>query len=199
MNRFRAMQQGLSMIEVLVTLVLLTVGLLGFATLESKLQVTQMESYQRAQAVLLVNDMAERMNSNYPNVSSYVTGTTTPLGVGNTTETTSCTTLTCYSRDLCEWNLAVQGAAETKTSGSTTSNLGALIGARGCVELVQAANTASGICTPGVYRITVTWQGLNATAAPPTGLACASGKYGSNDAFRRAVSLQIAIGLSQCS
>jgi type IV pilus assembly protein PilV len=198
MNRLRATQQGLSMIEVLVTLVLLTVGLLGFATLESKLQVTQMESYQRAQAVLLVNDMAERMNSNYPNVSSYVTGTTTPLGVGNTTETTACTTLTGYSRDLCEWNLALQGAAETKTSGSTTTNMGAMIGARGCVELVQAANTTSGICTPGVYRITVTWQGLNKTAAPPTGLACASGLYG-DETQRRAVSLQIAIGLSQCS
>jgi len=192
MKPLQTQAHGTSMIEVLVTLMLLSFGVLGVATLLSKLQLAQMESYQRAQAVLLVSDMVGRINSQYGSASSYVT--TSALGVGDA-QPASCTALaTGAARDACEWSNALNGAAELKGA----SRIGAMIGARGCVEQLQAANIAAGFCTPAVYRVSVVWQGLNKTAAPPAGLSCGSGLFG-DESLRRAVTLQLAIGISQCS
>ncbi len=41
-------QRGLTMIELMVTVVILLVGLMGLAGLQSRLQQSEMESYQRA-------------------------------------------------------------------------------------------------------------------------------------------------------
>lgn len=57
-------QAGISMIEVLVTLIILLVGLLGLAGLMVQGQRSEMESYQRVQAMILLQDMAERINAN---------------------------------------------------------------------------------------------------------------------------------------
>jgi type IV pilus modification protein PilV len=67
-------QAGTSLIEVLVTIVILAIGLLGLAGLQSRLQVSEMESYQRAQALVLLNDMVGRIEANRTNAASYVTG-----------------------------------------------------------------------------------------------------------------------------
>lgn len=179
------------MLEVLVTMVVLAFGMLGLAGLQSKLHLAEVEAYQRAQAVVLLSDMVERIYANRPNATSYVTGTASPLGTGDT-QPASCTALAIGSaRDQCEWSNALKGAAETRAS----ANAGAMIGARGCVEQLQAANPASGVCLPGIYRVTVTWQGLNATAAPA--LICGSGLYGTA-ALQRAISTNVTVGLLQC-
>ncbi|MGE5027346.1 MAG: prepilin-type N-terminal cleavage/methylation domain-containing protein, partial [Betaproteobacteria bacterium] len=47
---------GFSMIEILVTLVILLIGLLGLAGLITRSQQAEMESYQRAQALILLQD-----------------------------------------------------------------------------------------------------------------------------------------------
>jgi type IV pilus assembly protein PilV len=74
-------QRGTSMIEVLVTIVILTFGLLGLVGLQTKLQVSEMEAYQRAQALILLEDMANRIASNRNFAATYVTGANAPLGV----------------------------------------------------------------------------------------------------------------------
>jgi len=57
-------QAGMTLIEVLVTLVLISVGLLGVAALQlTSLKSTQ-ESYVRSQAAMLAADMLDRMRSN---------------------------------------------------------------------------------------------------------------------------------------
>ena len=45
-------QRGTSLVEVLVTLVILAFGLLGVAGLQAKMSLAQMESYQRSQALM---------------------------------------------------------------------------------------------------------------------------------------------------
>ena len=52
-------QRGTSLVEVLVTMVILAIGLLALAGLQARLHVLQIESYQRAQALILLQDMAE--------------------------------------------------------------------------------------------------------------------------------------------
>ena len=153
-------QQGLSMIEVLVTIVILTFGLLGLAGLQSRLQLSELESYQRAQGLILLDDMANKIAVNRNNAASYVTGTTIPTGVGVTCPTS---TATRKDADLKDWCNALQGASET----SSAAKVGAFIGGRGCVEDL----------TGGRYLVTVAWQGMAAITAPPTSVACGKGAY----------------------
>lgn len=181
---------GFSMIEVLVTIVILAFGLLGLAGLQMRVQNSEMESYQRAQALVLLNSMVERINANRANAAAYVSAT--PLGTGDT-QPSACTAVAMgVARDQCEWSNALKGSAET----SGTGNVGAMVGARGCITQIQAANPAAGICTPGVYEIAVAWQGLTGTVVPAK--TCAQGLYGVDDSQRRVISAQITVGLPSC-
>lgn len=172
-----ARQDGFSLIEALVTLLILLLGLLGLAGLIRQSQTSEMESYQRVQALVLLKDMAERINANRGSASSYVTGTTAPLG---TSSTKNCSAPTALSDiDLCQWDAALKGAAEV----SGTSTVGAMLGGRGCVSSPSANQ----------YLVQVVWQGLAATAIPPASLLCGQGSYG-DDKNRRAVALVVQIG-----
>lgn len=57
-------QTGTSLIEVLVTLVLISVGLLGVAALQLTSLRNNQESYVRSQAAVLAADVLDRMRSN---------------------------------------------------------------------------------------------------------------------------------------
>lgn len=186
-------QAGFSMIEVLVTIIILAFGLLGLAGFQLRAQSTEMESYQRAQALVLLNDMIGRITLNRANAANYSTPATMPLGTGDN-QPVSCTALVpgSFQRDQCEWSNALKGSAEA----SGGSNVGAMIGARGCITQIQAPNTAAGVCAPGIYQIDVAWQGLTATAVPS--IACALNQYG-NDANRRVVSARATFAVLGCS
>lgn len=181
--------RGFSLLEVLITMLILAFGLLGIAGLIAKSQTSQFESYQRAQATLLLSNMAERIAANYTNAGSYVT--TSPLGTNDGAQASTCTG-TGATLDKCQWSRLLQGAGETASS----ANVGAMIGARGCIEQIQASDSSAGVCTPGIYRVTVAWQGLNKTQAPSQ--TCGQSLYG-DDAMRRAVSTQVTIGLPSCT
>jgi len=177
-------QRGTTMIEVLVTMVILAFGLLGLAGLQSRLQVSEMESYQRAQALILLEDMANRITTNRSAAVSYVTGS--PLGAGMAD---GCPTdvSTVQKVDAKEWCDALQGAAET----SGVSKVGAMIGARGCVESTVANE----------YLVTVAWQGLAPISAPPASVTCGQNAYDGddgvtcpNDRCRRAITTIVRIG-----
>jgi type IV pilus assembly protein PilV len=60
----RARQAGLSLVEVLVTLVLVSVGLLGIAGLQLTSVQNSNSSTQRFQATLLAEEVLERMRAN---------------------------------------------------------------------------------------------------------------------------------------
>lgn len=184
-------QAGFSLIEVLVTIVLLAFGLLGLAGFQLRIQTAEMEAYQRAQAVVLMADMVERINANRANAVAYVTAS--PLGTGDA-QPASCAGVAAgtAARDQCEWSNALKGSSEL----SGTASVGAMINSLGCITQVQAPNAAAGVCTPGNYRIDVAWQGLNATRAPS--VACGQGSYGT-DTLRRVVSAQVTVGLPGCS
>ncbi|MBA5606089.1 type IV pilus modification protein PilV [Duganella sp. FT3S] len=178
------------MIEVLVTLVILAFGLLGVAALQGKMQMGTIESYQRAQAVVLLEDMSARIQANGANAASYAQST--PAGTGDG-QPDDCSTLAAgAARDVCEWSNALKGAAELKAG----AKVGAMVGARGCVHQIQAPDPTKGVCRPGIYQVTVTWQGVHKTVAPA--LTCATGLYG-DDGYRRAIAVHVTIGLPSCS
>jgi len=167
-------QRGTSMLEVLVTILILAIGMLGLAALQGQAHTSELESYQRGQALVLLQDISSRMEGNINNAASYVTGA---LGTG-ATDASDCTSLgTRAATDLCEWSKALKGSSETKSGAKQ----GAMIDGRGCVQTTGVADT---------YLISVVWQGLNATATPAT--TCGQNSYDS-ETTRRAVTTLIRI------
>jgi type IV pilus assembly protein PilV len=184
-------ERGTSLVEVLVTMVVVAVGLLGLAAFQSKAQVGNIESFQRAQAAVLLQDMQSRIENNIGNAAAYVTDS--PLGTGDTLKE-DCSTYTAGAeRDRCEWSQALKGAAEA----SGTTKVGAMIGARGCVAQVQVENRAPGVCQPAVYLVSVSWQGMHPTKAPAQ--ACGKDSTpGADDTYRRVVSARVSAALLDC-
>jgi type IV pilus assembly protein PilV len=179
----RRRHAGASMIEVLVTMVIIAFGLLGMAGLQVRMQSSELESYQRSQALLLLNDMANRIATNRTAAlaGSYNIAATSPVGAGMTCPAVGTTTA---ARDVNEWCQALQGSAEKVG----TSNLGALVGGRGCVQAVGSD-----------YMVTVAWQGLTPTSAPPASVGCGANAYDAasgpcaNDLCRRTVTTLVRI------
>ena len=157
-------QQGATLIEILVTIVIVAFGLLGLAGLQMRMQMSEVESYQRSQALMLANDMASRIATNRFNSTSYVS-TTNKLGTSF--DCAGIATTTQAGNDLQEWCYALQGAGESVTSGGSTSKTGAMINGKGCIT--SASN--------GDIIVTVVWQGLTPISAPPSSVSCAANDY----------------------
>lgn len=178
---------GFGIVEVLVTLVILLTGLLGLVKLMAYSQRGEMESYQRGQALVLLQDMVGRINANRTAAGCYaitdVLAGTPYIGTGSSTlPACSLGTVQAYTTansDLAAWDNLLKGAAESAGG----NRVGAMIGARGCVTYVAAT---------GVYTVSVAWQGLSDSVAPPTSLSCGTGLYGS-EAKRRVVSAALKI------
>jgi type IV pilus assembly protein PilV len=180
------------MVEVLVTLILLTVGLLGLVQLMSRSTTAEYESYQRAQALVLLNDMVDKINSNRRAAGCYAITTDAVngapyLGTGSAGPP-ACTawgTAAEQARalaDLNDWNTKLLGAGESQAGAP----VGAMQSARGCVTYDPVAN---------VYQVSVAWQGNTKTVQPTTvdpTLVCGSGLYGSENQ-RRIVATPVSI------
>jgi type IV pilus assembly protein PilV len=186
-------QAGFSMLEILFSLVILVFGLLGMIGLQSRAQIATFESYQRGQALILVQDMAERIATNRDAAGCYAI-TTDPdsgapyLGTGYDDEPEcdaavgTAATRALADADLQEWNDALKGASESLGGAA----VGAVLGARGCVTYIPATNS---------YRVAVAWQGMANTVAPSAGdplATCGRDLYGP-EGQRREVSVTVRI------
>ena len=145
--RIPSRQRGVTLVEVLVTVIILAFGLLGIAAFQAKAQVGSIEAYQRAQAVVLMQDMRARLSGNPDHAADYVT--TSALGTADGEPTDCGTAAAGAERDKCDWSNALKGAALTESQQANSSST-AVLGARGCVEQFQASNTATGVCQPGI-------------------------------------------------
>lgn len=182
--------RGFSLIEVLVSILILAIGLLGLAGLQAKANEIEMEAYQRSVALALVEDMAGRIAAGrqyagafFADGAVYGTGDAQPI---------DCVSKSGAARHLCEWSKAMKGAAESRTeSDGNTRNIGAPIGMRGCILRVTSP-TPNAIAE---YFVVGVWQGLTPTASPPAdtpGAKCASGvDFGTGQ--RRAVVTRVLV------
>ncbi|HEX7888310.1 MAG TPA: type IV pilus modification protein PilV [Ramlibacter sp.] len=182
-------QLGASLIEVLVSMVILMIGLLGLIGVMIESQRAQLESYQRAQALLLVQDMAARIGGNRMASECYSQAAGVMFGTDHGTVaavTPGCASGTVAekaaredraTRDLREWQDLLLGSTE-QIGGS---NVGSMLGARGCI-----AKDA----TTGVFMVSVAWQGGQTLGGPPAAITCGSGQYG-DETKRRAVGLTL--------
>jgi len=100
---------GFSLIEVLVALVILSVGLLGLAGLQATSLRANQTSLQSSQAAILAYDMADRVRANITNATTnYHLPAATPT-VGCMT-TAGCTAAQLAQNDMSQWNASLTQA-----------------------------------------------------------------------------------------
>lgn len=189
------LSRGFTLLEILVTLVIMMFGMLGLAGLILKGQRASYEAYQRNQALSLATDMAERLKANrleQINSATYTTNAplATPLGnkvmydrliAGTYTncETSPCTSNQLAFYDLARWDGLLVGSSETFSGASNL--IGGISNARGCIEI--PANFP-----PNTFRVTVVWQGDASTTAPAGASTCGAAALG---VTRHVVSLDV--------
>jgi type IV pilus assembly protein PilV len=163
---------GFAMLEVLLTLLITAFGMIALLALQHRAIAIESEAQQRAQAVVLLSDMAERVNANRADATAYEAPS-----LGRSPPRDCSAEPDRVRRDLCEWGNLLSGA--TVVDGNAT--VGAMLGARGCIQRAG----------PNTLRIAVAWQGLATSAAPAS--TCGQSAYGTDDRFRRALSIVMQI------
>lgn len=162
----RQRQRGFTMMEVLISLIVIAIGLLGLAGLQTKMVGVEMEAYQRSHAVILLDDMMNRLRVDEANVRI---GSYDDIGGDCSSFVPPATNSSGF---ICEWVKAIQGVAGSE-------DVGALIGGQGCLEVLAD--------DPKTIRVSVAWQGMTPTVAPANELVCGADDYG-NETLRRVVS-----------
>ncbi|OYW64505.1 MAG: type IV pilus modification protein PilV [Hydrogenophilales bacterium 12-64-13] len=67
-----ASQRGATLLEVLISIVVLAVGLLGYAGLQTVSLKNNLSAYHRSQATMLAYDVIDRIRADEPNAETYV-------------------------------------------------------------------------------------------------------------------------------
>src|SRR6478752_2374699 len=114
-------QSGFSMIEVMVSLAIIMLGLMGIAGMLAKMQQSEFESYQRAQAVVLLQDMVDRITVHHLTASCFQftnAATGAPFLGTDSTYVSACSASTAGDNaqadaSINEWSNLLKGAAET--------------------------------------------------------------------------------------
>lgn len=175
-TRRQSGQRGGLLIEALVAIVICAFGLLGFAGLQARAIAAEFESFQRTQALTLIENITARMNANRANASAYASA-----GLFGGGALVDCTGLSGVALDLCEWTNLLRGSAETRGG----LKVGSMLTARACI--VRGAGTTDR------YLVAVAWQGINATAAPASTCGQGNAAY-PTESLRRVVSSVVCVG-----
>ncbi len=177
-------ETGFTLLEVMIAVLILSLGLLGIAALQLSSKKSTHQAWQRSQAVLLADGLLERVRMNPAGAASYHTGLGASAlgGATRASPARNCASQTCTAAqmaawDLWEWERRLDGVA---VRDAANRNAGGLVDAHGCV--VFTAVSAS-MPNTGQLRVIVTWRGTSgSTDAVRSGTACGPDAAGTVDA-----------------
>lgn len=151
MKKVKHKQYGVGLVEVLVALVVMSIGMLGIAGLYVTALQAKTTSGSRMKAVNFAYDIADRMRANP--TASY---TLTDGNAGSGTTNVNCSAANCSDANMALADLFLWDAALINNTTGT--------GLPGTVtrEIVQTA--AATATTPAVWRITIRWNEVNTGA-----------------------------------
>lgn len=142
---------GFSMIEVLVALLVLSIGLLGLAALQTTGLKLNHQSYERTQAVMQAYDIIDRMRANRSGSNRAINGTYESVAIGSTPGSTDCLSVSCNVSQLAEFDI--------RQWNSTNANL--LMDGKGAICRGTFSGDLTG-CTIdtniSIFRIAITWK-----------------------------------------
>ncbi len=179
-------QKGFSLLELLVSLVVFSIGLLGIAGLQMMSKQASYEGIQRTLASQVANGLLEDMRTNGSGISVYTAandlggGSLAGLPVSSCRNPdTPCTPAQKAVHDLSHWEQLVDGDREMGAEGAT----GGVLEPTVCID-----GPAGGVA--GVYSVSVSWRGGVELANPELSqCGVGTGKYGANDAYRRVITV----------
>lgn len=182
----RRRQSGFSLLELLIALIVFSLGLLAVAGLQTVSKQSNYESIQRTVAAQIANGLLEDMRTNGSAITTY-TGSG-DIGGGsrgaaepapNCAPGAQCNPVQKAAFDLWFWEQSLDGSLETAGG----ANAGGLVLPTLCVNGPAGGGA-------GIYRVTVVWRGsasLASQANNPCGAA--SGNYGVQNSLRRIVQI----------
>ncbi|MGZ8094986.1 MAG: type IV pilus modification protein PilV [Methylosarcina sp.] len=133
-------ESGFTLIEILIAMVILSIGLLGLAGMQATVLKNNQSAYNRSLATQLTYDIADRIRANLDDGNKLDASTYTTIDSGDARAqsdcisiSATCTTVDMAENDLYEWNLA----------------LSALPSAEGSVTVVASTRT---------FTVTINWD-----------------------------------------
>ncbi len=145
-------QKGVGLVEVLIALLVFSVGMLGVASLQVVASKSTFEAQQRQEAVYLANEILARMASSGMSLAQIKTAYSDDFNTdgisdyGTDCSAGVCTQAQMASWDKYMWKMAVSAASVTHTSGGQ-----GLIGAKGCVDFDETNNR---------IKVVVAWKSM---------------------------------------
>lgn len=117
---------GFTLIEVLITVVVLSIGLLGLAGMQATSLKHNQTAYFRSQATQLAYDLADRVRANVDDAESGAASTYNTSGASKHTKcatTAGCTPIEMAENDLYEWDVALKATLPgNNATGTITYN-----------------------------------------------------------------------------
>jgi type IV pilus assembly protein PilV len=179
-------RNGFSLIEVMVSLVILVIGLIGIFNLHILAKQGSFESFQQTQASYFANDIINRMRINNGQLATYAgtyTGTTITsatscdVAVGGNA---NCTNIETRNWDLYQWERAFLGENEQSPDNK---NVGGLDSPTACID-IDASNNVT---------VVITWKGVRASTDGTADKSAFIKECGSSSDRRRALVVNTAI------
>jgi len=106
--RVKRSQRGITMVEILVTLIILAIGFLGMASMQMVGAKNVAGSSYRTLATIYAYDMAERMRTNFAGIGTTAYNNIDGTNVTNPDCTNNCTPTQIARRDAYQWNQAIK-------------------------------------------------------------------------------------------
>ncbi|MEE9338931.1 MAG: type IV pilus modification protein PilV [Methylococcaceae bacterium] len=122
------LNNGFTLIEVLIALIILAGGMLGMAAMQAMGLKNNVSAYQRSQATQLAYNMADRMRANLNAAGTYATAATTASATqGHSVQASCLTTAGCSvanmaANDIYEWNAKVSSVLPSGEATITFSD-----------------------------------------------------------------------------
>lgn len=177
-------QRGLTMIEVLITVVILAIGMLSMGALQLMSKRSNFEAAQRTTATFLAHDILERMRVNPTQLEEYAgTQTELPVAMGTPRFATApgvlcsaagsnCNAFELSQFDLWEWEQMLLGASEVLTTDGTQT--GGLAEPTACLYTTVPSGATN---RSGQYMVAIAWRGGTKLSNPTAPAAMTPDPY----------------------
>lgn len=123
-------QHGVGMLEILISVLVLAIGLLGLAALQSVGMKYSYQSYQRTQAVMLTYELTDRIRANSENTTgqySIAYGTFPGQPATGTCQTAVCTPAQMAVFDLALWKQSILDSLGDDADGQISFDAATLL------------------------------------------------------------------------
>lgn len=164
----KSWQVGVGLIEVMIALMIFSMGMLGIASLQVVSKRSSFEAQQRQEAVWIANDMIARIKNSgltssqlkvyYDGKDFAADPTTPPASPSADCLTSSCTITQLVEYDLISWHRNIYGAS---VAGGG-QNVSGLSNANGCIDVAESGGKTTKV------TVTVAWLSLTKMSGTKT-------------------------------